>query len=388
MQGGVVLRAVKVLAVLVLAFGMFFPAVTDAATLSELLAQQAELQRQEQANKAALEQKKREANTLSGAINGLDDDIAYTSSRIQNTEAQISTTNAVIDALNTSIAASQSELDNLSTKLNTAYVTLYELSQTSTMELILQSNSLDEVVSQAQYIQSIQTDLQSSIQKQNTIKADLQTQRASADQHRSSLEELRNSLAQSRSSLSSQRNQKTFLLTQTQGEQAKYEQLLAQIRSEASRIGSEIYAAREAEGNFIGSGGTGGYSWAGNCDQVDPWLFYTCQCTSYAAEKFLRIHGVPFQNTRPGSGSAYNWPALASDQGYVVQSGGTPRVGDAVSWNRPLFPGDQWGHVAIVEAVFSSSDIIVSEYNWSPPKKFSQRRINPFAYGTPRYIRP
>ncbi len=388
MTGGLILRKLRGAAILIAVLGMLFPVAADAATLNELLQQQAELKRREEANKAALEQKKREANTLAGAIEGLDDDIAYTNSRINNTEDQIDTTNQVIAALNTDITTNENELRALTTKLNNAYVSLYELSQTSTMELLLQSDSLDEVVSQAQYIQAIQTDLQGNIAKTNTIRADLDAKKAEADKQKADLEGLKSQLSASRAGLSAQRSQKDALLERTQGEQARYEELLAQIRREASNISNEIYQARLAAGGFVGGGGTGGYPWAGNCDKVDPWLFYTCQCTSYAAWKFLQIHGVPFDNTRPGSGSAYNWPALAADQGYTVQSGGTPQVGDAVSWNRPLFAGDQWGHVAIVEAVFSSTDVLVSEYNWSPAKKFSQRRINPFNHGTPRYIRP
>lgn len=386
MTGGLVLHYLRSAAIFIAVLGMLFPAAADASTLNELLTRQAELQRQEQANKAALEQKKREANTLAGAIEGLDDDIAYTTSRINNTEAQIENTNQVIAALNTDITTNEHELSALTTKLNNAYVTLYELSQTTTMEMLLQSSSLDEVVSQAQYIQAIQTDLQGSIEKGNAIKTDLTAKKAEADQQKANLEGLKAGLSTSRAGLSAQRSQKDVLLDRTQGEQARYEQLLAQIRKEASSISGEIYQARQAAGGFVGGGGTGGYPWAGNCDKVDPWLYYTCQCTSYAAWRFLQFHGVPFQNTRPGEGSAYNWPALAADQGYTVS--GTPRVGAAVSWNRPLFPGDQWGHVAIVDVVYSSNDILVSEYNWSPAKQFSQRRINPNNYGAPRYIYP
>ena len=385
MSGGLILRHLRSAAIFVAVLGMLFPAVADASTLGELLKKQAEKQKEEQAYKAAYEQKKREANTLAGAIEGLDDDIAYTTSRINNTEERIETANEVIAALNADIATNEQELSALNTKLNNAYITLYELSQTSTMEMLLQSNSLDEVVSQAQYIQAIQTDLQSSIEKGNTIKADLDAEKAEADKQKADLEGLKAQLSSSRAGLSSQRNQKDALLDQTQGEQARYEQLLIQVRKEASKISDEIYQARLAAGGFVGGGGTGGYPWAGNCDKVDPWLFYTCQCTSYAAWKFLQIHGVPFRNTRPGSGSAWNWPALAGDQGYTVTS--SPHAGDIVSWAGPLFPGDIWGHVAIVEQVFSSSDIVVSEYNW---KKlvYSERRINPNSYGTPRYIRP
>lgn len=364
---------------------LVYPQPLQAATLTDLLRRQAELQRQANENKLKIEQKQREANNLQNAISDLDDDIGYTQGRIANTESQIETTQQVIDELNAEIQQTQTQLDALNEKLRIAYVSVYELSQTSTAESILQSDSLTELVSQTQYIQAIQSELQANIDKANSLKSDLETKKQSSEAQRNELENLKKGLDSSKSALNRQRAQKDYLLDQTQGEQAKYEQLLVQIRAESSRISDEIYRQRLSQGGFLNQSGTGGYPWAGRCDLVDPWLFYTCQCTSYAAWKFQQIHGVPFRNTRPGAGSAYNWPALAADQGYTVSS--SPRVGDAVSWNRPLFAGDQWGHVAIVDAVFSANDIIVSEYNWNR-LVYSQRRINPNSSGTPRYIRP
>ncbi len=388
MSKSLAVRLISFFLVLTLGIATLAPMSAQAETLDELLRRQAELKRKEEQNRKALEQKKREASNLRELIGDLDGDISYTSSRIQNTEEQIAATNSVINLLIQDIQKQQTELDVLSAKLKGAYVNLYQLSQTSTMELLLQSPNLEEALSQAEYIQAIQTDLRKNIDTVNALKTDLEKKKTDSESQKASLETLRQELDRSRGTLTSQKNQKNYLLNQTQGEQAKYEELLEQIKKQSAQISNDIYQARLAAGGFTNSGGTGGYPWAGSCDRVDNWLYYTCQCTSYAAWKFLQIHGVPFNNTRPGSGSAYNWPALATDQGYKVQYGGLPRVGDVVSWNRPLFPGDEWGHVAVVEAVYSSSDILVSEYNWSPAKKYSQRRINPSNWGTPRYIRP
>lgn len=388
MNKPLIVRFIAFSLVVILGSTLVSPITAKAETLDQLLRRQAELKQKEEQSRRALEQKKREASNLRDLIGDLDDDISYTANRIGNTEEQIGATNSVINLLIQDIQKQQTELDNLTAKLKGAYVNLYQLSQTSTMELLLQSPNLEEALSQAEYIQAIQTDLQKNIETVNAIKADLEKKKADSESQKSNLEGLKQELDKSKGTLTSQKNQKSYLLNQTQGEQAKYEQLLEQIKKQSAQISNDIYEARLREGGFTNQGGTGGYPWAGSCDRVDNWLFYTCQCTSYAAWKFLQIHGVPFNNTRPGSGSAYNWPALATDQGYKVQYGGTPRVGDAVSWNRPLFPGDQWGHVAIVEAVYSATDIVVSEYNWSPAKKYSQRRINPNNSGAPRYIRP
>jgi len=107
-----------------------------------------------------------------------------------------------------------------------------------------------------------------------------------------------------------------------------------------------------------------GYPFANSdTNGVDPWGFYYRQCTSYAAWYFNAVEGASWYNTRPGSGSAWNWPVLAADQGYSV--GSTPRAGAIASWDRGGLFGN-YGYVAIVESVNIDGTINVSEYNWIP----------------------
>lgn len=126
---------------------------------------------------------------------------------------------------------------------------------------------------------------------------------------------------------------------------------------------------------------TDGYPFASaDTNTVDPWGFYCRQCTSYAAWYFNAVEGLAWYNTRPGSGSAWNWPALAADQGYSV--GSIPRAGAIASWDRGGMFG-AYGHVAIVESVNINGTINVSEYNWIP-YAYSQR--NNVALSGARFI--
>lgn len=388
MNTGRRLRVVAAVIAIVMSVSAVAPAPAEASTLSELLRRQAELKRQEEQNRRALEQTRREASNLREVISDLDGDISYTNSRISNTEEQIAATNQVLAILGQDIDKKQQELNELNEKLRGAYVNLYQLSQTSTMELLLQSPNLEEALSQAEYIQAIQTDLQKSIRTADQIKKDLEAKKADNESQRASLEELKQDLNRSRGTLTSQKNQKNYLLSQTQGEQAKYEELLKKLSAQQERLGAEIYEARRraASGEQI-IGGNGGYPWSseGNAYAIDPWLFYKRQCTSYAAWKFQAVYGQVFYNTRPGSGSAWNWPALAADQGYRVS--GSPRVNSIISW--PKGQNMPYGHVAWVVAVNGNGTIDVEEYNWTIERGYSKRlNVDPYRYGTPRYIYP
>lgn len=362
------------------------PLKTQAATLQQLLQQQTDLQNQAAANKKKLEQKKKDAANLQDAISGIDDDIAYTQQRIANTQAQITATNAVIDALSTDIASKQSELDTYNSQLKSAYVSLYEMSQVSLMETVLSSNSLSDAVTNAQFVQQLQSDLSQKVTTVTAIKTDLESKRTESQAQKDSLVSLNNDLSQSNKTLSSQKNQKSYLLAQTQGEQANYEALLKKLQAQQESLSSAIYQARLKDGNGVIGGGSGGYPWpnAGSSD-VDPWLFYKRQCVSYTAWKWQASYGQVFYNTRPGQGSAWNWPALAGDQGYHTSS--TPRAGAVVSW--PVGSNMPYGHVAWVESVNGNGTINVSEYNWAYSLSFDTRQgVNPYKYGTPTYIYP
>jgi len=325
---GVIGRILKLTTLVVVTVSMiaFTPTPrAQAATITQLEQQLQQLKDQQVASQKKIDQAKRDASNLKDAISGLDEDIGATSGKITNTQSQIDATNAVIDALNTDIGATTDQLSQLTSKLNSAYGDLFITMQTSSFEVLLQSDSIDTAVTQSNYIEGIQRDLQKNIDKANVLKADLESKKKDNEAHKADLQGLSNDLNSEKSSLNNQKQQKNYLLNQTQGDQAKYEQLVKNLQSEATKISAELYQKRLALGGYIGSGGTGGYPYAtATPDTPDPWGFLKRECTSYASWKFLQNFGQPFINTRPGSGSAYNWPNLAHDQGFHTSS--SPQV--------------------------------------------------------------
>ncbi|MEK7535082.1 MAG: CHAP domain-containing protein [Patescibacteria group bacterium] len=388
--GGRLTRLVIIFVAVIGLVGLLYPPVANASTLSQLLQRQAELRRQAAESKKKIEQKKSEINDLTGIIGGLDQDITETQDNITNTEAQITVTEDVISELEVDINQTQTELDSLQLKLRNAYISLYELSQASPFDTLLASSSLTEIVSQSQYIQSLQTELQGNIEKTNAAKAELESKKQESLEQKAGLVSLKQSLTKSKNSLNSRRGQKTYLLAQTQGEQAQYEALLKKLDAEHVTLTKEIYAERRrlGQGEII-TGGTGGYPWANepNFYAADPWLFYKRQCVSYTAWKFLDVYGQVFYNTRPGQGSAWNWPALARDQGYQTSS--TPRAVSVVSWPANNALRMPVGHTAWVESVNPNGTINISEYNWVTERGYSERQnVDPLRYGNPTYIFP
>ncbi|KQY60093.1 hypothetical protein ASD11_11400 [Aeromicrobium sp. Root495] len=93
------------------------------------------------------------------------------------------------------------------------------------------------------------------------------------------------------------------------------------------------------------------------------WRMYTgTNCTNYVAYRLVTTNGMP--NTRPksGVGNARDWGKAMSS---ITDS--TPVVGSVAWWGRT------GNHVAYVEKVVSSSEIIVSESNYG--RAFDWRRV-------------
>ena len=326
---------------------------------------------------------------MQNVIGNLDDDITYTANRISNAQNRINLTEKIIADLNGEIGQTEQELTALNGQLRTAYITLYELSQVSTIQTLASGDSLSDILSRAQYLEAIQSSLIEKVDQANRIKSGLEGKKKDSEAQKASLQELSDELENSKSALAGQRAEKDSLLKETKGQQVKYEELLKKLSADQERIDKQIYELRRksaGKGEQIFYGGSN-YPWASepNPAAVDPWFFYKRQCVSYTAWKFQATYSKTFINTRPGQGSAWNWPNLARDQGYTTSS--TPRVGAVVSW--PIGQNRPYGHTAWVEAVNADGTINVSEFNWVVERGYSERRnVDPYRYGTPTYITP
>lgn len=93
------------------------------------------------------------------------------------------------------------------------------------------------------------------------------------------------------------------------------------------------------------------------CGYPDNFTNPPGECTSWAAHNWPGHHGRGVT----WSGDAWQWFANAAAAGYTTSA--TPSVGAIVVIEQSSDDAGEWGHVAIVTAVATSS-ITVSEMNW------------------------
>jgi len=106
------------------------------------------------------------------------------------------------------------------------------------------------------------------------------------------------------------------------------------------------------------------------------WRMYPYRnCVNYVAYKVIQ-DGGPESRPWSGSGNATNWGYAMSD---ITDR--TPRPGAVAWWRAHTAGAGSYGHVAYVEKVISSSEIIISESNYG--SDFSWRRITKSGSGWP-----
>lgn len=210
-------------------------------------------------------QSKQDAQNIQGVIGDLVGDISYTQSRISNTEQQVILSNQIIADLTKSIADSDQ-------RLASAYVTLYELSRTGTSQLLFQKN-LNDALTQAQYIQSIQVQLQKDLDSLHTSKAE-------QEQQKSDLEDLKGDLVKERASLSSQKSQQAYLLNVANSNAAYYQGLSADIQKQIADVERRlsILISQQSWGSDILSANSNAWYFS----QLDP------------AYRYVRLGNSPY----------------------------------------------------------------------------------------------
>ena len=129
---------------------------------------------------------------------------------------------------------------------------VYEAGTPSTLEIIVGSNSLSEIMDKTQYMDSINQQVQDKIAEINQIKTDLETKKADQEQKKQDLGQLLSQQKEFQSGLDSQKANKADLLTQTKGQQAEYQKILAQKQAEWDQSNAEL---RQMEGGTIGVAG-------------------------------------------------------------------------------------------------------------------------------------
>lgn len=177
-----------------------------------------------------------QANTLSSQIAVMDNQIALTEARISSNEKQISDLTLDIDTANKKIDGLQQSLDNISQVLINRIKSTYEVGTIHPVQVLLSSDDATNFVQRLNYLKIAQEHDRKLILETTAAKNDYANQKNILEDKKKQIEALKKQQEEYSAQLDQEKKGKQTLLTQTQGSEATYQNLLSQARAQLAAL--------------------------------------------------------------------------------------------------------------------------------------------------------
>ena len=217
---------------------------------------EAQLKEYISACEAKIDELRTEKQSLTAAISLLNSKINLTQAQIRNTNAQISQLTKEIGTLSVVIDDLNNELDALTRVYLSRVREAYKNRHTNNIVLSLLSNSEQNLQSRLKYLETTHKRDQVIMHELESARINYDQQKTAKEEKQAEIESLKTTLERQKQVLGAQESQKQQLLTETQNNEKRYQQML----SDAQR---QLAAFRRF---VIGQGGASLLSGQTSCD--------------------------------------------------------------------------------------------------------------------------
>jgi peptidoglycan hydrolase CwlO-like protein len=236
-------------AVLCLVLFIFSPYPIYAATEEEQLAS---LNKQIQEAQSQLSAIRSQKAGLQSELAAFDLQINTIQMQINATQSEINIINRQIAETNAQIAKAEQELSVQKDIMKEYIRTMYIEGQTSTLELIAESENFSDFVDRSEYLNTMQEKVQETANKIVDLKDKLEEEKKQQEAKKLKSETLKGRQVAQRSALDNQRNGKQYLLNETAGSEANYKSYLSRLQKEMEKVQAAIWA--RAGGGYVSLG--------------------------------------------------------------------------------------------------------------------------------------
>lgn len=307
-----------------------------------------------------------EGARLNGEAITLQSALAQLSNERAAIQAQIDINQVKYDKLVAQITDTEKKIKDSQDALGTTIANMYVDDKITPIEMLASSKNISEYLDKQEYRASVRNELTTTISKIKDLRKQLVIQKTD-------VEKILNNQKSQRDALAAKESEKNGLLQRTQGDEARYQQLIGDNQAaiaEARATQALLNSRFQGSGGFtlVDAGSLGDYPW--NSSNCPMWGYlstggsdgnggdghgYGCrQCASYVAWKIAKETGL-----YPSWGNAVNFTGSAIAAGFAE---GAPRAG-SIAVMDPAKAGQSYGHVAWVEAVNGNS-VLISQYNY------------------------
>jgi hypothetical protein len=168
----------------------------------------------------------------------MDNQIKLTEYRIDATQQQITDLTLDIDSATKRIDNLEGSLNNVTKTLLNRIVATYQLGGAGTMEILLASSDVDDLVSRANYLRLVQAHDKQLLYDTQQARSDYQNQKLIFEDKKKKIETLKAQLEDYNKQLDIDKETKQKLLAVTKNDEARYQKLLAEARAQISSFKS------------------------------------------------------------------------------------------------------------------------------------------------------
>jgi murein DD-endopeptidase MepM/ murein hydrolase activator NlpD len=215
---------------------------SSAASLSDLQKKQAELNQSikdnAQKSKAAAQVVDKNAED----IEQLNKDIGDIESKINDTSSQISSTESDIENKNNDIKNKEDELALEKANQNELIREMYKNGTKGTLEIIISSSTLSEVISYTDYMESLQNRISNTISEINRLKAELEKQKQDLEAKKLDLDKLSDQQEAYKYGLDQQKAEKNKLLADAKSQKKSLDAQIAEAKKLSDQVNAQINA--------------------------------------------------------------------------------------------------------------------------------------------------
>jgi peptidoglycan hydrolase CwlO-like protein len=177
-----------------------------------------------------------QANTLSSQISIMDSQISLTQARIEANERAILDLSLDIDTATKKITTLQDSLKKITERFMKRVVASYEAGSVGPMEILLSSSDISNLLTRLNYLKIVRAHDQRNIVDVQQATNDYTNQKDIYEAKKKKIETLKKQLEAYTSQLSQEKRGKKDLLTQTQGSESIYQDLLTKAREQLSAL--------------------------------------------------------------------------------------------------------------------------------------------------------
>lgn len=208
---------------------------------------------------ASCEQKtknlQQQVTSLSSQIQYMDTQMYITTLKIQETEQKIATTEKEIETLGSRIEGLDTSLNYLSKLLLERIVEGYKQHSFSVFSMFLDTENANDFLSRLKYMKTAQENNQKLLIQVQEAKLNFEEQKKLREEKKVQLTQLNDTLNEQKNSLNVQKQQKQRLLTDTRNDEATYQRLLTEARTQLSAFSS--FAKSSGVYTLVGPDGLG-----------------------------------------------------------------------------------------------------------------------------------